>query len=101
MPEKRAKAQYHHFLLVLHPLAIGVFSSLLKRKTPSKTRDDNPRRRGDQAINSGGNGSDGAKKQRQKHTFDDIDTHDISTHPTLKNPSKEQLDAATPSIVAG
>jgi hypothetical protein len=33
--------------------------------------------------------------------FNNIDTHDISTYPTLKNPSKEQLEVTTPSIVAG
>jgi hypothetical protein len=85
----------------LHPLAIGVFSSLLKKKTPSTTCDDNPRRRGDQAINSGGDGSDGAKKQRRERAYNNIDAHNILTHPTLKNPSEERLDAMTPSIVAG
>jgi hypothetical protein len=83
------------------PLGSAFFSRLLKRKTPSTTRDDNLRRRGDQAINSSGNGSDGAKKQRWECTFDNIDAHDISTYPTLKNPSKERLKATTPSIVAG
>ncbi len=65
------------------------------------TRDDDPRCQGDQAIDSGGNGSNGAKKQRQECTFDDINAHDISTHPMLKNPSKERLNATTPSIIAG
>jgi hypothetical protein len=76
-------------------------SSLLKKKTPSTSRNNNPRRRGDQAINSGGNGSNVAKKQRRECTFDNINAHNISTHPTLKNPSEERLNATTPSIVAG
>jgi hypothetical protein len=65
------------------------------------TCNNNLRCQGDQAINSSGNRSNGAKKRRQKRTFDDIDAHNISTYPMLKNPSKERLEATTPSIVAG
>jgi hypothetical protein len=50
------------FPLASHPFAIGVFSSLLKKKTPSTSRDDNPRRRGDQAIDSGGDGNQQGKE---------------------------------------
>ncbi len=65
------------------------------------TRDDDLRRRGDQAIDSGSNGSDGAKKRCQEHLFDNINARNISTHPTVKNPSKEWLNTTTPSILAG
>jgi hypothetical protein len=65
------------------------------------TRNNNLRRRGDQAINSGSNGSNGVKKRHPERLFDNINAHDILTYPMLKNPSKEQLDATTPSIVAG
>jgi hypothetical protein len=88
------------FCRPLHPLRSAFFSRLLKRKTPSTTRNKDLRRRGDQAINSSGDRSNGAKKQRWERTFDNIDAHDISTYPTLKNPSKERLDATTPSIIA-
>jgi hypothetical protein len=65
------------------------------------THEDNPRCRGDQAINSGGDGSNRAKKRRRERTFDNINAHNILTHPTLKNPSEERLDVMTPSINAG